>query len=66
MHAFTGQRAKKAEGGFVMECVRLAVHLDVAVVALGHKRHVDGEEVIGLARDAELHAATFVVGIDDG
>lgn len=50
----------------VMECVCLVVHLDVAVVALGHKGHVDGKEVIGLARDGELHAAAFVVGIDDG
>lgn len=49
-----------------MECVCLAVHLDVAVVALGYKGHVNGKEVIGLARDAKLHAAAFVVGIDDG
>lgn len=40
-------------------------HLDVAVVALGHKGHVDGEEVVGLTGDAELHAASLVVGIDD-
>lgn len=44
----------------------LAAYLDVAVVALGHKGHVDGEEVVGLAGDAELHAAALVVGIDDG
>ena len=38
--------------------------LDVAVVALGHKGHVDGEEVAGLSCDAELQAAALVVGVD--
>lgn len=41
-------------------------HLDVAVVALGHKGHVDWEEVVGLPGDAELQAAGLVVGVDDG
>ena len=43
-----------------------STHLDVAVVALGHKGHIDREEVIGLPGDAELQAAGLVVGIDDG
>ena len=40
-------------------------HLDVAVAALGHEGHVDGEEVVGLPCDAELQAAALVVGVDD-
>lgn len=40
-------------------------NLDVAVVAFGHKGHIDREEIIGLAGDAELQAAGLVVGIDD-
>lgn len=41
-------------------------YLDVAVVALGHEGYVHWEEVAGLPRDAELHAAGLVLGIDDG
>jgi len=44
----------------------LQTHLDVAVVALGHEGHVDGEEVVGLPGDAELQASSLVVGVDDG
>lgn len=44
---------------------RNPTHLDVAVVALGHKGHIDWEEIIGLSGDAELQAAGLVVGIDD-
>lgn len=38
--------------------------LDVAVVALGHKGHVDGKEVIRLSCHTELQTARLIVGID--
>lgn len=46
-------------------CLQVPTHLDVAVVALGRKGHVDWEEVVGLPGHAELQASCLVVGVDD-
>lgn len=49
----------------VNSVAKILTHLNVAIVALGHKGHTDREEVIRLSGNAELQAAGLVVGIDD-
>jgi len=47
-------------------CQRLnSTHLDVAERLFGDEADVNGEKVIGVAGDCELHGTRFVGSIDD-